>query len=395
MVRLFRIVALCALLGVILGAVGWSFLEVLRWATSTRVDEPWLVWLLPLAGLAIGFAYHAVGGAAREGTPLVAREVLRHRNEIPTRMAPLIYVGTTVGHLFGASVGREGAMVQIAGSVADSGVRALRLDDRDRRVLLGAGVATAFGALLGTPIAGVVVAVSLRRQLRPVFVMCAALAAFLADRTVDVLGYERAELPESLSVDWSWRFVLALLLAGVVFGVAARLFDVGLHRLRTVVQRAIAWPPLRPMVGGVVTLALVLVAGRDYLGLSLPLVESAFLDQAGWGDAAWKLAFTVVALAFGFVGGEMIPLFVVGSALGAAVADLMGVPTAVLVAVGFVAVFAAATTLTSFGVVAAIELFGWPLLVPALVVGVVARAVAGRPGVYLSRDDLDEARAEL
>jgi H+/Cl- antiporter ClcA len=395
MMRTVRLLLGAAVVGVVMGALGWSFLEVLRWATDTRVDHPWLLYLLPLAGLAVGLAYHYAGGAARGGTPMVARHVLKPTDDIPARMAPLIYAGTTVGHLFGASVGREGAVVQMAGSIVDSGARELRFDERDRQTLVGAGVATAFGALLGTPVAGVVVAVSLHRRLRVRFIVCAALAAVVADRMVDVLGYARTESPVPASVDWSLRWVVALVCAGLLFGVVARVFDMAMHRLRSLVQRVVVWPPLRPVLGGVATVALVAVAGRDYLGLSAPVIGDAFSGNAGWADAAWKLAFTVIALGCGFVGGEMVPLFVVGSALGAALATSFGLPVGVLVAVGFVTVFAAATTLTAFGVVAAVELFGWPVLVPALVVGLIARAVAGRPGLYLTRDDLEVARSEL
>jgi H+/Cl- antiporter ClcA len=256
-------------------------------------------------------------------------------------------------------------------------------------------VAAAFGALLGTPFAGVVVAVSLQRRLRPLVVVCSLIAGFVGNRIVIACGYERETAPELPSVDWSVRWVAALVVVGVVCGVAARLFDLSMHRLRSRVAQLVAWPPLRPVVGGTATVVLALLVGRDYLGLSVPLLGDAFNGDAGWEDAAWKLVFTVIALATGFVGGEMVPLFVVGSALGAAVGTAFGLPVAVLVAVGFVTVFSAATTLTLFGIVAAVELFGWATLAPAVIAGLVARAIAGRPGLYLTKADLDQARDEL
>lgn len=381
--------------GAVMGVVGWSFLEVLRWATHTREDHGWLLFLLPAAGFAIGWVYHRWGGAAVGGTPLVARQVLRLREDIPARMAPMIYAGTAVGHLFGASVGREGAAVQMSASLTDSAARVVGLSERDRQVLLPASVAAAFGALLGTPLAGVVVALSLHRRLRPLVIVCSLIAGELGNRIVIAFGYERETAPELFSVDWSPRWVAALVVVGVVCGVTARVFDLAMHRLRSLVTRLVVWPPLRPVVGGTATVVLALLVGRDYLGLSVPLLGEAFSGDAGWVDAAWKLVFTVIALATGFVGGEMVPLFVIGSALGAAVGAMFGVPVGVLVAVGFVTVFSAATTLTLFGVVAAVELFGWATLAPAVIAGLVARAIAGRPGLYLTQDDLDQAREEL
>lgn len=382
-------------MGGVIGLVGFAFLEALRWATDTRLEQAWVVWLLPAAGFAIGLTYHHLGGAASGGTSLVARQVLHRRDDVPARMAPLIFGGTTLGHLVGASVGREGAAVQMSGSIVDAAARRAGADDRDRHVLLAVSVAAAFGAVLGTPIAGVIVAISLHRRLRLVVVVTAALAASVGDVVVEALGYEREVPPALVAVDWSLRWMAALLVSGVVFGLAARVFDLALHRLRSLVARLVVWPPLRPVVGGVATLLLVAVAGRDYLGLSIPVIGGAFAGDAQWTDAAWKLTFTVVALGCGFVGGEMVPLFVIGSALGAAMAAAFGLPAGVLVAVGFVTVFAAATSLTAFGVVAAVELFGWTALWPAMVGGLVARAVAGRPGLYLTRADLDQAREEL
>jgi H+/Cl- antiporter ClcA len=381
--------------GAVMGVVGWSFLEVLLWATHTREDHGWLLFLLPAAGFAVGWTYHRWGGAASGGTPLVARQVLRRTEDIPARMAPMIYAGTAVGHLFGASVGREGAAVQMSASITDSAARALGLSERSRQVLLPASVAAAFGSLLGTPLAGVVVAVSLQRRVRPLVVVCSLLAGLVANRIVIAFGYERETAPALFSVDWSMRWVAALVVVGLVCGVAARLFDLSMHRLRSLVTRLVVWPPLRPVVGGTATVVLALLVGRDYLGLSVPLIGDAFNGDAGWVEAAWKLVFTVIALATGFVGGEMVPLFVVGSALGAAVGAMFGVPVGVLVAVGFVTVFSAATTLTMFGIVAAVELFGWATLAPAVIAGLVARAIAGRPGVYLTTADLEQAREEL
>jgi H+/Cl- antiporter ClcA len=137
------------------------------------------------------------------------------------------------------------------------------------------------------------------------------------------------------------------------------------------------------MIGGAATLGLALLVGRDSLGLSLPLIDDALGGvDLGWWVPWLKLLFTVVALGSGFLGGEVTPLFVVGATLGAVAAGPLGIPQAALASIGFVSVFGAAARVHLTAAVMAAELFGWQALLPALFVTWVARAVAGRRGLY-------------
>jgi H+/Cl- antiporter ClcA len=145
------------------------------------------------------------------------------------------------------------------------------------------------------------------------------------------------------------------------------------------------WPPLRAAIGGAATLGLMALVGRDYMGLSLPLLQKAF---EGGHVSIWvpllKLLFTAIALGTGFVGGEVAPLFVMGSTMGAAIAPGLHAPTPLLATTGSAAAFSSAASVMLTGVVLTIEQFGWHTLVPALIVGGVARVVAGRPGLYVA-----------
>jgi H+/Cl- antiporter ClcA len=145
----------------------------------------------------------------------------------------------------------------------------------------------------------------------------------------------------------------------------------------------VAWPPARTALGGAATLGLALLLGRQYLGLSLPLVDQAFDGAAVGGWVPWlKLGFTMLALGTGFVGGEVTPLFVVGGTLGSVLATPLGLPGVALTSLGFVAVFAGAAHLPLACAVMAGELFGWHAVLPALLVCWCARIVAGRTGIY-------------
>jgi len=177
--------------------------------------------------------------------------------------------------------------------------------------------------------------------------------------------------------------VAKLIVAAIVFGLVARGFAAGVPRLKATTARVISWPPLRPAIGGAATLALVVLFGRDYLGLSLPLLDGALGSaHISWRVPALKLLFTIVALGTGFVGGEVTPLFVVGGTLGAVLAGPLHLPQAMLAALGLVAVFGAAAHVPAACAVMAAELFGAPALLPALLVCWIARRLAGRTSIY-------------
>ena len=373
------------------------FLELLDRATSVRLEQRWIVWLLPAIGIIVGVTYHRLAGRAAGGTGFVIRESRSLHGGVPARMAPLILAGTLLGHLGGASVGREGTALQVSASLTDGLARRMGVGPADRRVLLPAAVAGGFAAVFGVPGAGVVFAVTVAAAWHPLTVVACLVASLVGDWVVGVLGHDHTSFPQVPAVDWSAGLIGRLILLGFVGGVLARLFVTMTAVVRRWMVACVERSWLRPAIGAGATLALMGLVGRDYLGLSLPLIGNAFDgSEHSWTVPVLKLIFTALALGSGFVGGEVTPLFIVGATAGASVASLTGaaslagpLSTVVLfVACGFVVVFACAASATMAGVVMAVELFGWHVVVPALLVGTVARLVAGRPGLYVSRCDI-------
>jgi len=187
----------CAI-GALSGVGSWALFEALDAATTTRIDNAWLVWLLPVAAFALGFAYHRYGGEARRGTSLVIGESLPPDDpttpevtpSVPRRMAPMIFFATYIAQLTGASVGREGAALQIGGSLTSLVLRPFRLSAHDRRLMLVAAMAGAFGGAFGVPMAGAVFALEVQRtgRLRYEALAPALVASIAADRVVEGLG---------------------------------------------------------------------------------------------------------------------------------------------------------------------------------------------------------------
>ena len=386
LVRQTRLAGLGVLSGVLAGLASAVFLVSLAWATQAFDRHAWLLYLLPLGGLAVGVAYHYGGGRSVEGNNLVLDEIHEPRGWVPRRMAPMVYVGTVVTHLFGGSAGREGTAIQMSGSLTDWMSRTLRLGDDERRHLLVAALAGGFGSVFGVPFAGVVFGLEVQavgRVDRSALVPCVS-ASFVGAAVVDLLGVEHSATPDLGRVGLDALLLLKVALAGLAFGAVAVVFSRSTHLVTRGFARAIGWMPARPLVGGALVVALTLLVGtRAYNGLSLPLVTTSFFGAPPptWAFAL-KLVFTALTLGAGFVGGEVTPLFVVGATLGATLAGVLDVPVPFLAAMGFVAVFAAASNTPLACTVMGVELFGLGSVPYLALACVVAYLVTPHEGIY-------------
>ncbi|MFZ4518946.1 MAG: voltage-gated chloride channel family protein [Microthrixaceae bacterium] len=384
--HLLRWVLLGALVGVLAGLSSAVFLISLDWATVAFDRNGWLLFLLPIGGLAVGCVYHYLGGRSEEGNNLILAEIHEPSAWVPRRMAPMILVGTVVTHLFGGSAGREGTAIQMSGSLTDAASRILRLDEADRRTMLVVAIAGGFGSVFGVPIAGAVFGLevqSVGRVRYDALVPC-LMASVVGDLVVAGLGVEHDRAAPLPTVDLSAGLALKVALAGVVFGLVGIVFSRATHGVKDLMARTVRWKPGRPFLGGVAVIALTLAVGnRDYNGLSLGLIG----ESLGGGDVptwafALKLVFTAVTLGSGFVGGEVTPLFVIGATLGATLAVPLGVPVPVLAALGFVAVFAGAANTPLACTVMGVELFGAGAVPYFAIACVVAYVCSSHRGIY-------------
>jgi H+/Cl- antiporter ClcA len=397
--QLLRWSLLVVPVGILAGSASAFFLWSLDWVTELRRAHGWLVFLLPLAGLAVGWIYHRVGQSAEGGNNLILDQIHEPGGGVPRRMAPLILVSTLVTHLFGGSAGREGTAVQMGGSLASFYGRLCHFGQDNMRVLLMAGVAAGFGSVFGTPLTGAIFAMEVlvigRMQyeaLIPVLV-----ASVVGDVTCSAWGVHHSIYHIAIAdgagmhAAFEGRLVALTVLAAMAFGLTSRLFAELTHWLQKNLKQRVPSLPLRAALGGGLVIALVYLAGtRDYLGLGVHApatggvtILSAF--TAGGAQPwswAWKLLFTAVTLAAGFKGGEVTPLFFIGAALGNTLAVLFGAPVDLFAGLGFIAVFAGATNTPLACTVMGIELFGAHYTVYFAVACFVAYYFSGHSGIY-------------
>lgn len=379
---------LAVVIAVLVGSASALFLFSLDWATATRLQHHWLILLLPFAGFAVGWIYLRLGRSVEAGNNLILEEVHSPANTIPLRMAPLVFIGTVVSHLFGASVGREGTAVQMGASIADRFTPLLGLDNDARRMVLMAGVSAGFSSVFGTPLAGAIFGLEVMAigRMHYTAIFPCLVAAVVADQVGLMWGVHHTHYAMSSIPAMSAWVLGSVIVAGCCFGLASRVFADATHLIGGMMKKRIAYAPLRPFIGGAMVAAAVYLLHADrYIGLGIPVIVDAFQHPLAPWDFLGKLIFTVTSLGSGFKGGEVTPLFYVGATLGNALAPLLHLPFAFLAGLGFVAVFAGAANTPIASTLMAIELFGADIGVYAAMACVVAYLVSGYTGIYRSQ----------
>ncbi|MFO0563170.1 MAG: chloride channel protein [Polyangiales bacterium] len=391
--------ALGALVGVVCGVASALFLALLDRATGFRTGHERVVFLLPLAGLALGAVYERLGQPIKGGSNLVIDAIHDDGPEIPLRMAPMVLFGTVLTHLFGGSAGREGTAVQMGASLTDWLSHRLRLDRATRRRMLAAGVAGGFGSVFGTPVAGAVFGLEFVVLGRVEYdaLIPALIASVIGDLVTRALGITHTPYPTVAALALTpWVIAKWLVFAAAVAATSAAFIELT-HAIKKRGEALVPRLPVRMMLGGLAVIALWKLTGTsEYLGLGVPTIVRAFDAPpiAPWAFAL-KLLFTAVTLGAGFLGGEVTPLFFVGAALGATLSSALHLPLALSAAVGMAAVFGCASNAPIALSIMAVELMGAHVLPHVLIVCAVSYVLSGHRSIYPSQRLVREKTGSL
>ena len=382
---LLRWLVLALPIGLLCGGIGTAFHLAVEAVTELRGAHGWLLWLLPAAGLAIVALYKGTK-CEGVGTNNVIRAV-QSGEAVSPLLVPAIFFGTVLTHLCGGSAGREGAALQMGGTIGQCMGRTFRLDDRDLRVATLAGMAAFFSALFGTPLAATVFAIMVISigVLYHVALYPSLLAALVAYGVSVRLGVEPTRFTVAVP-DQSVGMFVRVAALGVLCALVSILFCKLMHGAGHLMKR-IKNPWLRVICGGFAVIALTWVFGTDYNGAGMDIVTRAIEQETVAVPWAFllKLVFTAVTLAAGFKGGEVVPSFFVGATFGCAVSPLLGLPVGFGAAIGLAAVFCGVTNCPVASTLLAVELFGAEGMLYFALACCLSYMLSGYQGLYSSQ----------
>ena len=384
--QVIAITVLSILMGLVIGTIDTIFGRTLIFLSEVRtLHSLYLIPFLAFAGLVIVFLYQKYGGKSSKGMTLIFEVGHGVENHIPKRLIPLVIVTTWLTHLFGGSAGREGVAVQLGATVSHWFCKKFSIPNTSK-VFLVTGMAAGFAGLFQTPLAAVLFAMEVLvvGNLQLTALYPAMIASLVAAWTSHALGLEKFMQPLSAHLGLSPILVIKLVLLGVLFGLCGNLFAYALSWSKKKAAIIFPNPYKRIVVMGIfLSIVFLLLDKGRYSGLGTNLIAASFAGQPVYVyDWLFKLLLTVLTLSAGFQGGEVTPLFAIGTSLGVLLASLFGLPVGLVAALGYAAVFGSATSTFLGPILIGCEVFGFTNFPYFFIVCAVAFSLHRQHSIY-------------
>lgn len=346
-------------IGIAGGAVGTLFHICVEKATAFRLAHSFVLWLMPLGGIAIA-ALYKLSGIGSKGTDYVVHSVCTD-GKVPAFMAPVIFVSTVITHLFGGSAGREGAALQIGGSIGSQVGKLLKLDENDMQIAVMCGMSTVFAALFGTPLTAAFFAMevaSIGIMHYSGFIPC-VISAFTAVGISSRFGGQPVHFILAATPDMSAFNLVKTGILAVLCAVLSIVFCLAMRETETLFKRLFKNKYIKAVAGGVLIIALTLLCGtRDYNGAGMDVIKRAISGQAVAYAFVLKIIFTAITMGSGYKGGEIIPTFFIGATFGCIAGGLLGLNAGFSAAIGMVATFCGVVNCPVTSIILSVEVFG-------------------------------------
>lgn len=375
------------IIGLVTGLVGTAFGHAVLWVSAGFRSNPWLILLLPFCGLLITGVYHLLKEDKNRGTNMVI-ESIHSGIEITFGTAPAVFLGTLLTHIGGGSSGREGAALQMGGSIGNQIGKLLRLDEKDIKIAVMCGMSGAFAALFGTPMAAAVFSM----EVISIGVMYyAALVPCIFSSFIGAAIAKHLQLrPEAFAVGevpvFDLKMAVIIIILGMLCALVSELFCITLRGAEHMYEKYIPSSSKRIAVGGLLVIALTLMARSiDYNGSGIHLIEKCFEGEVDYASFLWKIFFTAVTLEAGFKGGEIVPTLAIGATFGCSFAMLTGQPHGLMAACGMLALFVGVTNCPISTLLIGFELFGYSAMPYFVIVIAVSFTLSGYYSLYSSQ----------
>ncbi len=381
-----------AAVGLVVGIVAAVFALALGWAAAFRTANPGILFGLPLAGLAISFLYYHIGEKGDRGTNLVIESV-RKKESVPWYVSIRIFISTLLTHLFGGSAGREGAALQMGGSISSVIAQASGFRHLDKTTVVMTGMSAAFSALFGTPLAATVFAlemVNVGEIYYPALVPC-SIAAVVGYMTARMMGVE----PEAFEIpavpELSARHLLVVMVLAAACTLVSIVFCIAMKKSHRFFHAPFWNHYAAVFCAGCLIVALNrIVRTTDYVGTGMHVVESAILGRANPEAFLLKIVFTALTLGSCYKGGEIVPAFYIGATFGCLFGRVIGFAPGMCAAMGMVSVFCGVTNCPISSLLIAAELFGFQGIYYFLICVSISYMLSGYYSLYSSQKILQD-----
>lgn len=378
-----------AFIGAASGIIGSFFHVLLEEVTQLREDMPQLIYFLPLAGLAIVFFYTVVHQGNNHGTDDVM-DAVKNGRQVTWLFIPLIFVSTVLTHLFGGSAGREGAALQIGGSLGSVIGKTLKLKSEHIRTVILCGMSSTFTALFGTPIAATIFTIEFISVgiIHYSALFPCLIGSLTALGIASLFGIAPTAFSISVIPEHSLKNLLLCVALAILCALISMVFCHLMHGSSKLAKK-IKNPFIRVLVGGAAIVILTLMVGNhDYNGAGMEVIERAVSGSAVPYAFLLKMLFTAITISFGFKGGEIVPSFFIGATFGCVVGGLLGIPPSFAAALGLIGVFCGVTNAPIASIFLAVELFGNEGFVFYAITCFLCFVLSGHIGLYESQRHL-------
>lgn len=384
---LVKWIIISSVVGLVGGVIGSIFHISIDYVTELRADNKWLIYLLPVGGILITFIYSLFKKQGSLDTNRVL-EAVKSENRVPFVMAPLIFVSTVITHLLGGSAGREGAALQLGGSLGSSIGKIFRLNSKDMHIIVMAGMSAVFAALFGTPLTAIFFAL----EVVAVGVICyaalipCAVSAIVAFKLAGIFKLSPVHFGGIAFPALSFEIVIKAIILAVLCAVVSILFCYTIKKCEHLSEKYISNKYLRTLCGAVLIVLLTLILNTtDYNGAGMDVITRAVNGTARWEAFILKIIFTAITISAGFRGGEIVPAFFIGSTFGCVISVFLGLDAGFAAAIGFVAVFCGVVNCPIASVMLAMEVFGAEAMPIFVIVCGVSYMMSGYTGLYKSQ----------
>lgn len=380
-------VLLSVLVGLVGGALGSVFHLLIDYVTELRVEKGFLLYFLPVGGLLIAAIYHLFSSKGKIDTNRVIISV-RKDEKVPFVMMPLIFVSTVITHMLGGSAGREGAALQLGGSLGYNFGKLFRLNEKDIHIIIMAGMGAVFAALFGTPLTAAIFAIEVVTVgvIHYGAIVPCTIASLTAYLVSGMFGLTGVRFTEVLFGEVTPKGLVQVALLAILCAVVSILFCFVMKKCEHIMDKILHNRYLRIFIGGMMIVVLSILLGtRDYNGAGMDVITRAMNGDANGEAFLLKIIFTAITISAGFKGGEIVPAFFIGSTFGCVAGPLLGLDASFAAAIGFIALFCGVVNCPIASIILSIEVFGAQGLLYFALACAITYMMSGYYGLYHSQ----------